>query len=235
VNLRISWSQFRQIYGDGELERQRQEIAEQRRSKTRGHYRKNWERVRASIENYVPHVRAGNQTALRAAQSPFAAYLSHVHQKIHRYWADGFLVDLLALGDQHPLNDPNLRTDLEIVIAPDGQVAEVGVVRSSGQLAFDAAAVDSAYRSGPHPSPPDVIKSGDGRVYFHWGFYRNARQCGTFNATPYLLPDPPNLPRDSATQPRPGGAQPPRTEPQPDRGTPAAPPPREVAEDAAAG
>jgi hypothetical protein len=32
-----------------------------------------------------------------------------------------------------------------------------------------------------------VIRSPDGRAYVHWGFYRNNRQCGTFNATPFIL------------------------------------------------
>ena len=39
------------------------------------------------------------------------------------------------------------------------------------------------------PAPSSIL-SGDGRVYFHWGFYRNQRQCGTFNAEPYILPNP---------------------------------------------
>jgi hypothetical protein len=28
----------------------------------------------------------------------------------------------------------------------------------------------------------------------HWGFYRNERQCGTFNARPYILPHPGDTP-----------------------------------------
>ena len=41
--------------------------------------------------------------------------------------------------------------------------------------------------------------SGDGRVYVHWDFYNNERQCGTFNAEPYILPMP-----DRKTPPAPG-------------------------------
>ncbi len=207
-NLKLSWGQFNQLYGADQLAAERQAIAERRRASTKGRHRVNWERTRAAIENYVPHVRTGNQTALRAAHSPFARYLSDMHRRIHHYWADGYLIDLLSLGDHHPLNDFNLRTDLEIVVDQSGNVAQVGVVRTSGQMQFDAAAVDSAYRSGPHPSPPREILSGDGRVYLHWGFYRNARQCGTFNATPFLLPDPPTMPRDTADPPAEGESEP---------------------------
>ena len=49
-------------------------------------------------------------------------------------------------------------------------------------------------RAQPYPAAPSSILSGDGRVYFHWGFYRNQRQCGTFNAEPYILPNPRGTP-----------------------------------------
>jgi hypothetical protein len=69
-------------------------------------------------------------------------------------------------------------------------VHRVGVVRSSGLLPFDFGAFNSVLRGQPYPPPPSSILSGDDRVYFHWGFYRNQRQCGTFNAEPYIVPNP---------------------------------------------
>ena len=32
----------------------------------------------------------------------------------------------------------------------------------------------------------------DGRIYLRWGFYRNWRQCGTFNAEPFILTEVPD-------------------------------------------
>jgi outer membrane biosynthesis protein TonB len=81
-------------------------------------------------------------------------------------------------------------TKLEIVLNRDGSVHRIGVVRSSGLLPFDFGAFNSVLRGQPYPPAPSSILSGDGRVYFHWGFYRNQRQCGTFNAEPYILPNP---------------------------------------------
>jgi TonB family protein len=198
-NLRLSWTQFQDIYGEGELRRQREEVAELRRTKIRGNgNNNNWERVRTAIENYVPDVRPGNQTALRSAASPFAVYLAQVHRRLHRLWAEGVLVDFALRSDDSPLNDISLVVNLEIVINADGSIAKVGVLDGgSGSLPYDAAAIDVVYRSAPHPNPPREIRSGDGRTYIHWAFYRNQRQCGTFNAEPYLLPSPPSMPRDS--------------------------------------
>lgn len=137
----------------------------------------------------MPNVRAGNQTALNAAASPFADYLTAVHLQIHREFADRFLPGLP--GGTSPYSDPMLMTKLEIILNKDGSVHRVGIVSSSGLLPFDYGAFSSVMKGQPYPPPPTTILSADGRVYFHWGFYRNERQCGTFNAEAFILSNPP--------------------------------------------
>jgi TonB family protein len=86
--------------------------------------------------------------------------------------------------------DSTLVTRLEIVINQDGTLYQVGIVRTSGFTPFDYGAWNAVMRSAPWPSPPKRILSGDGRVYVRWDFYSNERQCGTFNAEPFILPNP---------------------------------------------
>jgi hypothetical protein len=194
VNLRLSWSQFESTFGAEDLRAQRQAYLEQRRSRRRGSNRtRQWKKFRAAIENFVPNVRPGNQTALNAAASPFAHYLATVHRRIHREFAHKFLRGLPIAGG--PEADRTLHTKLEIVINGDGSLHKVGVAKTSGYLPFDFGAFNSVTRAAPFPAPPRKILSGDGRVYVHWGFYRNERQCGTFNARPFILPNPPGTPK----------------------------------------
>lgn len=212
-DLRVSWSQFEEVYTEEELREEREAWVEERRSRLRGSNREeSWREFRAAIENFAPNVRPGNQTALNAAASPFANYLAHVHRRIHREFADGFLRGLPA-GGTSPFADRTLNTKLEIILNRDGTVHRIGVVKTSGFLPFDHGAFASVMRGQPYPEAPSQIVSGDGRVYFHWGFYRNERQCGTFNAEPYILPNPPGTPdgaggplRDRGVVPR--GARP---------------------------
>ncbi len=178
---------FAAVYGEQELERMRR-VAEQRRSEARGSYAENWRQTREAIENFTPSVRVGNQTALRTAASPFAAYLTAMHRRIHRFFADTFLAGLESGRADSPLNDPTLHTMVEIVLERDGSVHRVGIVRGSGLLPFDVAALNAVRRSGPYGEAPAAILSPDQRVYVRWGFYRNHRQCGTFNAEPFILP-----------------------------------------------
>ncbi|MGB5547473.1 MAG: hypothetical protein WBM74_12945 [Polyangiales bacterium] len=186
---KMAWSQFEAAVGSEKLNEDRRAYLAERKSSQRGIAReKTWNEFRAAIENYVPGVKRGATTALNAAASPFATYIAAVHRRIHQEFADGFLRSLPIGGS--PYQDPTLMTKLEIVLNRDGSVHRVGVVRSSGLLPFDFGAFNSVLRGQPYPPAPSSILSGDGRVYFHWGFYRNQRQCGTFNAEPYILPNP---------------------------------------------
>lgn len=194
---RIAWADLDRILGEENLEAEREQYIRERRSKQRGSNRdRRWREFRAALENFTPTVQPGNQTALNTAASPFATYLAAVHRRIHRQFADRFLAGL-PTWSTNPYADRSLRTDLEIILNRDGTVHRVGIVSTSGYLPFDYGAFDSVMRGQPYPEPPVAILSGDSRVYFHWGFYRNERQCGTFNASPYILPNPPGAPARS--------------------------------------
>jgi TonB family protein len=192
-NLKLSFSQFESTFGAEQLREQRESYMAQRRSESRGGSREeDWRKFRSAIENFVPNVKPGNQTALNAAASPFAAYLADMHRLIHREFAMRFLRDLPVIGG--PYDDYSLFTKLEIAINRDGSLHKVGVVQASGYLPFDYGAWNAVERAAPFSQPPSKILSGDGRAYVRWGFYRNERQCGTFNAEPYILPNPPGVP-----------------------------------------
>jgi TonB family protein len=158
-----------------------------KQSKTKGV----WEDARAHwqspLENMVPEVQPGNQTALRSRKHPFARYIATIHRTIHDQWAWGYLEQLDTRSRNHELNDYKLWTRVEIVLNGDGTIDKVTTVRHSGKLVFDAAAREIVYASAPFPNPPREIMSGNGKVYIHWAFHRDERACGTFGAQPFIL------------------------------------------------
>ncbi len=193
-DLRVSWSAFEQMTSPDELARQREAYVRERRSKARGSSRtENWQSFRAAIENFVPNVRPGQQSALNAAASPFAGYLSEVHRRVHREFVDRFIANMPG-GSTNELNDPSLVTKLEIIINRDGTLHRLGIVNTSGYMPYDYGAFESVVRAQPFPEAPQSILSGDGRVYLHWALNRDERHCGTWNAEPYILPHPPDSP-----------------------------------------
>jgi len=201
INLNLSQSDAVALIGQDKLSRHIAADGERRRSKHRGSWRTTGlERWRSAIENYVPHVKPGNQTALNTARVPFALYLNKIHGRIHPIFADQYLAHLDGMPGNHPLNRMAMHTNLEIVLnRADGSVVDLGVTKASGVTAFDIGALDSVYRAAPFGTPPSSIVSPDGNVYLHWEFHRDPMHaCSTYYAHPIMLrADPKSVPFES--------------------------------------
>lgn len=145
--------------------------------------------VRASLENHITEVKPGNHTSVNAKPAVYANYIGRIHRKIHALWGAGFLPRLdTQYPAGHPLNDSSLNSLLEFVIdAKSGKVDAVNIVESSGELMFDAEAVSISHMIGPHRKPPGEIVSPDGKVYIHWNFWRDQRQCGPLGASVFIV------------------------------------------------
>lgn len=203
--FKLSNKQLEALYGESPDAPRRSEHKEQSRKKGI------WEDAQAHwqspLENMIPEVQVGNQTALRSKKHPFAKYITKIHRSIHEAWAWGFLEQLDTRGRKHELNDYELWTRVEMVLSAQGEIDKVITVHHSGSLMFDAAAREVVFSIGPFPNPPREILSGNGKVYIHWAFHRDERACGTFGAQPFLLsnagdrPDP-----DMEVHPGEGGA-----------------------------
>lgn len=204
VNLNLTPQQALAAVGRDRLVKEKKRDAERRKSAHRGSWKSlGIERWRASIENYVASVKPGNQTALNTARVPFASYLNAVHNRLHPIFADSFLASLESLPGAHPMNRADIKTHLEIVLDKDeGKVVRMGVTHTSGVTAFDIAALESVMRASPFGAPPGEIVSPDGRVYFHWEFYRNPfYACSTYFAHPFILKGTPKSAPPSVAPP----------------------------------
>ncbi len=195
INTPLSFQDYERILGKDKVDTERH-VAAKAMSAKKGRYERKLEAIRSSLENFVPDVRVGNQTALKTRAHPFAVYVARMHRRIHELWGFGFLEHLDDKGHDHPLNNQDLWTNLEVSLNPDGTVHKVTIVKTSGKTEFDVAAVDTVLTSAPYEATPEAIRSSDDRVYLRWAFYRNWRQCGTFNVEPYILTD---IPKDSGT------------------------------------
>ena len=85
----------------------------------------------------------------------------------------------------------SLESAIEIVVRNDGVLDGMTIARPSGSLPFDTAALDAVSSAAPFPSPPDAIKSRDGKVYLTWHFHRDERQCHPNYVDMHILTTPP--------------------------------------------
>lgn len=187
IRTQLSFEDYERIVGEDKVAEEQALGRQKRKSKRRGRFERKMGAVKSALENFTPEVKTGNQTALKTRAAPFALYIARMHRKIHELWGFGFLEDLDGKPANHPLNDVNLWTKLEIIVEPDGMIHKINIVKNSGILEFDVAAIDTIMTGEPYGATPKEIRSPDGRIYIHWGFYRNNRQCGTFNANPFIL------------------------------------------------
>jgi TonB family protein len=191
LNTPLSFNDYERIMGKQKVDEERQ-VAARKMSSQKGRWERKLEAVKSSLENFVPDVRPGNQTALKTRAHPFALYIARMHRRIHELWGFGFLEDLDDKPANHPLNNQDLWVNLEVSVNPDGTVHKVTIAKTSGKTEFDVAAIDVVLSAAPYEPTPEQIRSVNGRVYLRWGFYRNWRQCGTFNVEPYILTDVPD-------------------------------------------
>ena len=191
LNTNLAFQDYERIMGKEKVDDERQ-VAARKMSSKKGRWERKLEAIKSSLENFVPDVRPGNQTALKTRAHPFALYVARMHRRIHELWGFGFLEDLDNKSADYPLNDPNLWVNLEVSVNPDGTLHKVTIAKTSGKTEFDVAAIDTVISSAPFDAPPEAIRSVDGRIYLRWGFYRNWRQCGTFNVEPYILTEVPD-------------------------------------------
>jgi len=190
VKTQLAFEDYERIVGKDKVAKERQ-IAARKLSSRRGRWEQKMAAIKSALENFAPDIRPGNQTALKTRANPFAVYIARMHRRIHELWGFGFLEDLDGKSATHPLNDFDLFVVVEMAINPDGTVHKTTIAKTSGKLEFDVAALDTVLSAAPYEETPENIRSVDGRVYLRWGFYRNWRQCGTFNVEPYILTEIP--------------------------------------------
>jgi TonB family protein len=186
LKTQLEFKDYERILGKDKTEAERQ-IAARKMSAKKGRWDKKLEAIKSSLENFIPDVKPGNQTALKTRAHPFALYVARMHRAIHERWGFGFLEDLDDKPADFELNDFDLFVNIEVSVNPDGTVHKTTIAKGSGKLEFDVAAIDTILSAAPYEETPEAIRSVDGRVYLRWGFYRNWRQCGTFNVEPYIL------------------------------------------------
>lgn len=187
--LQLDQEDYARIVGE-EIADKEMAVAAKKQSRRRGRWERKLGMLKSSLENFTPEVRAGNQTALKTRAAPFALYIARMHRRIHELWGFGFLEELDSKPSGHALNNWKLAVKLEIVLNQDGSIDKMTIVNPSGVLPFDVAALDVIDVAGPYESTPEKIRSADGKVYMHWSFHRDWRQCGTFGAEPFILSSP---------------------------------------------
>src|SRR5262249_10089792 len=120
TKLALTGKDYEYLFGaDAEAERK---LAQKQRSTKVGKFQARLARTKAALENFIPEVQAGNQTALNTRAAPFAAYIARMHRTIHEGWGFGQIEEWDEKPSTSPYNNPDLVTTLEMVLNADGTI-----------------------------------------------------------------------------------------------------------------
>ena len=192
INTDMAFNDYERIMGKEKVDEERQ-VAARKMSSKKGRWERKLDAIKSSLENFVPDVRPGQPDRAQDARASVRA-LHRAHAPPHPR-AVGLRLprgSRQQAGATIRSTIPNLWVNLEISVNPDGTLHKVTIAKTSGKTEFDVAAVDTVISAAPFEATPEAIRSVDGRVYLRWGFYRNWRQCGTFNVEPYILTEVPD-------------------------------------------
>jgi HEAT repeat protein len=105
-------------------------------------------------------------------------YLRSMHTRIHLRWMHGFIESVAELRPaKDPINNAALTAEILFTVRWDGSPAEVTLTKTSGQKAFDQAALAAIRGDFPYPVPPLELFGDDGVAHFRWVFARDRRLC----------------------------------------------------------
>ena len=82
LNTPLSFQDYERIMGKERIDEERQ-VAARKMSSKKGRWERKLDAIKSSLENFVPDVRPGNQTALKTRAHPYALYIARMHRRIH--------------------------------------------------------------------------------------------------------------------------------------------------------
>jgi TonB family protein len=205
VNLSLGALDYDKIVGESVARAERDRGARAEVSHAEGRWarlERKQAAMRSALENFTPEAYVGRESELGTRAHPYASFIAQMHQAIHKLWAFSFLPSLDGRGALDPYNDMTRYTRIAIILKDSGELESANILRPSGYLPFDAAALDVVMSAAPFPKPPEAIRSYDGKVYLDWVFHRDGRQCGTDFVVPHIL----NRDRHGALEPAASGS-----------------------------
>lgn len=114
----------------------------------------------APNNDYLPNVRPGDRTQLNAKEFKFASFWHRVQRQVEPFWASN--VRSAAPGQ---IQKRDYMTRVNLVLAADGSLVGVEIVKSCGVPAWDRAVVEAFTEAAPFLNPPAALVEEDGNIH----------------------------------------------------------------------
>lgn len=116
--------------------------------------------------DFVPNYKLGNRTYINTEANPQVAYYVELKRKFRSAWSPIPIVRAHA----HEITRNRIDVVVGVSVAPNGQLADLTTIRSSGFGDYDREAKRAIQASAPFTSPPTNIIGPDGMLHTAWTF-----------------------------------------------------------------
>jgi protein TonB len=125
----------------------------------------------AMSDDYLPDVKSGLETSLNTQEFKYYSYFERIKDRLRMFWEPELKERIQRLYNRGvELPNSDVITKLEIILNKNGEISKISIVRNSGYIDLDEAAIKAFERASPFPNPPSGMVEKDGTVHLTWSF-----------------------------------------------------------------
>lgn len=125
----------------------------------------------AMSDDYLPDVKSGLETSLNTQEFKYYSYFERIKDRLRMFWEPELKERIQKLYNRGiDLPNSDVITKLAIVLNKNGEISKISIIRNSGYIDLDQAAIKAFERASPFPNPPSGMVEKDGTVHLTWSF-----------------------------------------------------------------
>lgn len=114
----------------------------------------------APNNDYLPNVRPGDKTQLKAKAWFFTSFWTRLQKQVEPFW-----ISNVRRATPGQIQKRDYMTRVNVTLSPDGAVTHVEVMQSCGIPAWDRAVVEAFREASPFLNPPAALVEADGFIH----------------------------------------------------------------------
>lgn len=126
----------------------------------------------SQTDDYLEDIEEGEYTLLRTKRFKFFSYYSRLKGQLRSHWNPLIQeeVSFIYSTNRSLANLGKKRTSLKVTLNKRGYLEEIALLKTSGNKAIDAAAIQAFRLAAPFPNPPAEMLEKDKKIRILWDF-----------------------------------------------------------------
>ncbi len=126
----------------------------------------------SASNDYLKKVKKGNSTLLNTKEFIYYTYYHRIRKRLESSWSSELRGAIFRYikSERRFLTDASYTTRLSVFLDRHGRIKAIKLLRGSGAIDLDEAAIEAFNRAGPFPNPPRGLIERGGLIRIYWDF-----------------------------------------------------------------